>query len=564
MTASHTRAANVSTDVRVFWLGQVSAAATALAGTQVPRELSDNNGVTTISGRAIAAVTSTSLSIRRDDSFYPGIPLAKSDLQCRSKLALLGRLMITLVLACISLIASGEFTSTGTVHRLTSEGLNGSFSSALSQDAVKATAGELFSPRLIAQPSSGISGEPVPLGLAVHGAPEQAIVYLTDLVRGMELSAGNQVGSHSWEIPAAELNYAWIAPPDGFVGAINLIAELRLPDGTTADRQVLQFEWLLPMSHATAIRPVQDAALPILLQQTVQAEGDPEMASTGPRPVDRNGTAAVLSSSPATGQIHLAQAAPSPSVTLHQLNWAESGKAPSILAEPIQLKTNRDQIETSDSSLPPLQRQLDSQDAAVAPVSPATNSSLPHYSQDAAPSVSAVTNSSLPQHQLDSQDAAPSVSAVTNSSPPQRQLDSQDAAPSVSAVSNSSPPQRQLDSQDAAPSVSAVTNSSPPPVQRQLNSEDIIMLLKRGKDLIAAGDLAAARIVLRKAADANDAEAALALAATYDPLVLRELKVYGFMPDAALARAWYGKATELGAPAASRRLEILTKETGQR
>jgi hypothetical protein len=420
--------------------------------------------------------------------------------------------------------------------------LNGSFSSALSQDAVKATVGELFSPRLMAQPSSGISGEPVPLGLAVHGASEQAVVYLTDLVRGMELSAGNQVGSHSWEVPAAELNYAWIAPPDGFVGAINLIAELRLPDGTTADRQVLQFEWLLPMSQATtAIRPVQDAALPILLRQTVQAEGDPET-----RPVDRNGTAAVPSSSPAAGQIHLAQAAPSPSITLHQLNRAESGKAPSILAEPIQLKTNRDQIETSDSSLPPLQRQLDSQDVAVPPVSPATNSSLP-------------------QHQLDSQDEAPSVSAVTNSSPPQRQLDSQDVAvPPVSPATNSSLPQHQLASQDVAPSVSAVTNSSPPPVQRQLNGEDIIMLLKRGKDLIAAGDLAAARIVLRKAADANDAEAALALAATYDPLVLRELKVYGFMPDAALARAWYGKAIELGAPAASRRLEILTKETGQR
>ena len=107
MTASHRRAANINTDVRVFWLGQVSAAATALAGTQVPRELSDSD-VTTISGRAIAAVTSTSLSIRRDDSFYPSIPLAKSDLPCRSKLALLGRLMITLVLACISLIASGS------------------------------------------------------------------------------------------------------------------------------------------------------------------------------------------------------------------------------------------------------------------------------------------------------------------------------------------------------------------------------------------------------------------------------------------------------------------------
>jgi hypothetical protein len=305
-----------------------------------------------------------------------------------------------------------------------------------------------------------------------------------------------------------------------------------------------------------------------LLRQTVQAEGDPETTSIGPRPVDRNGTAAVPSSSPAAGQIHLAQAAPSPSITLHQLNWAESGKAPSILAEPIQLKTNRDQIETSDSSLPPLQRQLDSQDVAVPPVSPATNSSLPQHQldrQDAAPSVSAVTNLSPPQRQLDSQDAAvPPVSAVTNSSLPQRQLDNQDTAPSVSPATNSSLPQHQLDSQDAAPSVSAVTNSSPPPVQRQLNSEDIIVLSKRGKDLIAAGDLAAARIVLRKAADANDAEAALALAATYDPHALRELKVYGLMPDATLARAWYGKAIELGSKAASRRLEMLTKETGQR
>ncbi|MGA7166573.1 MAG: hypothetical protein WBX37_21875, partial [Pseudolabrys sp.] len=103
-----------------------------------------------------------------------------------------------------------------------------------------------------------------------------------------------------------------------------------------------------------------------------------------------------------------------------------------------------------------------------------------------------------------------------------------------------------------------------PVLQRQLDAQEIVLLLKRGKDLIAAGDIAAARIVLRKAAEANDAEAALGLAATYDPIVLRELKVYGFMPDAAMARVWYEKATELGSLAAPRRLEMLTKETGTR
>jgi TPR repeat protein len=101
-------------------------------------------------------------------------------------------------------------------------------------------------------------------------------------------------------------------------------------------------------------------------------------------------------------------------------------------------------------------------------------------------------------------------------------------------------------------------------LQRRLDGEEIILLLKRGKDLIATGDLAAARLVLQRAADANHAEAALALGATYDPFVLRELKVYGFTPDAAMARVWYEKAIELGSPAAPRRLEMLTKGTGTR
>jgi hypothetical protein len=97
-----------------------------------------------------------------------------------------------------------------------------------------------------------------------------------------------------------------------------------------------------------------------------------------------------------------------------------------------------------------------------------------------------------------------------------------------------------------------------PPAQRILDREEITVLLKRGKDLIANGDLAAARLVLQRAADANDAEAALALGATYDPLVLRALKVYGLKADPVMARVWYEKASELGSAAAPRRLEMLT------
>jgi hypothetical protein len=99
---------------------------------------------------------------------------------------------------------------------------------------------------------------------------------------------------------------------------------------------------------------------------------------------------------------------------------------------------------------------------------------------------------------------------------------------------------------------------APPPAQRKLDQEEIAVLLKRGKDLIANGDLAAARLVLQRAANANDAEAALALGATYDPYVLRALKVYGFKADPDMARVWYEKARELGSAAAPRRLEMLT------
>jgi hypothetical protein len=110
---------------------------------------------------------------------------------------------------------------------------------------------------------------------------------------------------------------------------------------------------------------------------------------------------------------------------------------------------------------------------------------------------------------------------------------------------------------DREPEEASAPPISPPSTQRILDREEITVLLKRGKDLIANGDLAAARLVLQRAADANDAEAALALGATYDPLVLRALKVYGFKADPVMARVWYEKARELGSAVAPRRLEML-------
>ncbi len=95
------------------------------------------------------------------------------------------------------------------------------------------------------------------------------------------------------------------------------------------------------------------------------------------------------------------------------------------------------------------------------------------------------------------------------------------------------------------------------PPEHQSASEEIALLVKRGKGFIDNGDPAGARVMLRRAAELRNAEAALMLGATYDPVVLRELKVYGVAADIAMARAWYEEAKKLGSEEASRLLGIL-------
>jgi hypothetical protein len=88
----------------------------------------------------------------------------------------------------------------------------------------------------------------------------------------------------------------------------------------------------------------------------------------------------------------------------------------------------------------------------------------------------------------------------------------------------------------------------------RLDSDEIATLVKRGQDFIADGDLAAARLLLRRAAEAGSAEAALTLGTTYDPVVLGRLGAIGTASDPAKARQWYQRAAELGSTAASQQL----------
>jgi hypothetical protein len=103
-----------------------------------------------------------------------------------------------------------------------------------------------------------------------------------------------------------------------------------------------------------------------------------------------------------------------------------------------------------------------------------------------------------------------------------------------------------------------LTKPEPPkPALQPLDPEEIATLLKRAEDFLKIGDIAAARLALRRAAAAGNAQAALSLGMTFDPAVLAEQGVLGLAPDEEQARAWYQRAAELGSTEAPRRLERL-------
>jgi len=106
----------------------------------------------------------------------------------------------------------------------------------------------------------------------------------------------------------------------------------------------------------------------------------------------------------------------------------------------------------------------------------------------------------------------------------------------------------------------SATGAQAPPSSktiRVLDPEEIKLLLKQGEQFIAAGDVVTARIVFQRAVEGGNANAAMALGATYDPTVLAKLGVVGMSADVEKARSWYQTAEKLGSPEARRRLDVL-------
>jgi hypothetical protein len=248
------------------------------------------------------------------------------------------------------------------------------------QDQVAATTPD---PRLLLRDDRGETNEMLPVGIEIDGSRAGAAIVLSGLAPDSRLSAGSALGVSGWRLDADQLEGLQIKPPRDYVGAMNVMVDLRLPDDRLADSKGLRLEWIA--------RP------------------------------------------------------------------------------PIRLT------------------------AAVAPA------------------------------------ASPPVAAPLVAAPP--------------ATVPQAPP---AEAQTAA---------------LHLDPAEVAILLKRGQDALNNGDFVAARLLLQRAAMAGNADGALALAQTFDPVVIGRLGAVGVAADAAKAREWYQKAARLGSGPAAQQVANFQQKT---
>ena len=112
----------------------------------------------------------------------------------------------------------------------------------------------------------------------------------------------------------------------------------------------------------------------------------------------------------------------------------------------------------------------------------------------------------------------------------------------------------------AAPAARSMTAPTKAPA---MAADEARQLLERGDRLMKLGDIVSARALYTRALDADQANAALRLGSTFDPLIYQRIGVRGLQPDAGKAMEWYLTAAEAGNENARRAYDALKRATAQ-
>ena len=129
------------------------------------------------------------------------------------------------------------------------------------------------------------------------------------------------------------------------------------------------------------------------------------------------------------------------------------------------------------------------------------------------------------------------------------------AAPTVAVASKQAASNDKIAMRDTQPP--AASASRPDSSEFAKPSDEIAKMVTRAQGLVAVGDFAAARLLLTRAADAGNADAVFALAATYDPNVLSARGARGLVGEPEQAKLLYARALAAGMQDARPRMAAL-------
>lgn len=104
--------------------------------------------------------------------------------------------------------------------------------------------------------------------------------------------------------------------------------------------------------------------------------------------------------------------------------------------------------------------------------------------------------------------------------------------------------------------------TQPPQQGLKVPVEILEMLLSRGREMMAIGDVSAARLLFERGAEAGSLEAMLAMGRTFDPNVLSRLQAHP-EPDPAQAALWYRRAADAGSMEGSALLARLAQQASK-
>ena len=133
------------------------------------------------------------------------------------------------------------------------------------------------------------AGKAAPLNFAIADAPEGSTILIAGLERGATLSQGENRGA-DWRLDVAELANLAVIPPKDFVGGMNLVVELRLPDGALGARQLVKLDWAGDAAETQKAAAQASAPTEAPLAATVTPPAAPEAKNLAEKQLDRAAT----------------------------------------------------------------------------------------------------------------------------------------------------------------------------------------------------------------------------------------------------------------------------------